>query len=91
MCVLHHCDNPPCVNPRHFFLGTNVENTEDSIMKGRQTKGERIARATTTERQAMKVKMMSKAGVKSSVIARKLGLTKYVIYGIVCGRTWKHV
>lgn len=91
MCVLHRCDNPPCVNPRHFFLGTNVENTEDSVMKGRRAKGERIARATTTARQAREVKRRRKDGQKSSEIARELGLTKDVVYQIVRGRTWKHV
>lgn len=33
--VLHHCDTPCCVNPSHFFLGTNHDNVLDSHRKGR--------------------------------------------------------
>lgn len=35
MMVLHICDQPPCVNPRHLYLGTIRENTIDAVVRGR--------------------------------------------------------
>ena len=35
ICVLHHCDNPLCVNVEHLFLGTRVDNNADRDAKGR--------------------------------------------------------
>lgn len=35
MCVCHRCDNPPCCNVEHLFLGTVAENNYDRDRKGR--------------------------------------------------------
>ena len=33
--VLHSCDNPRCCRPKHLFLGTQIQNVQDCILKGR--------------------------------------------------------
>jgi hypothetical protein len=33
--ILHACDNPPCVNPNHLFVGTPYDNLMDMHNKGR--------------------------------------------------------
>lgn len=49
MQVLHHCDNRPCCNPSHLFLGTHQDNMNDRNSKGRQASGQRILQSRSPD------------------------------------------
>lgn len=91
--VLHDCDNPPCVNPRHLFLGTHKDNMQDMVKKGRhRTKfldGENHVHAKLAEKQVVEMREMSKAGVSIPKLARLFRVHIWTVHGIITGKSWK--
>jgi hypothetical protein len=93
MHVLHQCDNPPCVNPDHLFLGTNAENMADRDAKGRQRPG-RLAgldhpRVKLSYDKADEIRALVASGrFTKAEIGRQYGVNRRSIWLIAAGRKW---
>jgi len=109
MHVLHNCpdgDNPSCFNPAHLWLGTNNDNIQDKVRKGRTPKGAQTGPCLHPERmkrgeQRRDSKLTDEAvreiravwGVMASgcQLARDFGVNQMTIWSIVNRRSWRHV
>lgn len=92
--VLHRCDNPPCVNPEHLFLGTQNDNYRDMADKGRARQmphGSDHFRARLSAARVQAIRLLIDDGVTPTAIARCLDVSIQTITAVRDGRTWTHV
>lgn len=91
LCVMHRCDNPPCVNPAHLRLGSSLDNNLDAKRKQRNARGERIRGSKLTPDDVLHIRIWSKAGHRQTDIAVAYGVSQQAISYIERGLTWKHI
>jgi hypothetical protein len=91
MNVCHACDNPSCVNPLHLFLGTDRDNHDDAIAKGRHTKGERTGTSKLKEQDIPIIRQMLTQGYTKRYIAKRFGVDDSLIYMIQKRKAWAWV
>lgn len=89
--VLHECDNPPCVNPLHLFLGDDNDNVQDKIRKGRDLRGSRHQNSKLTEEIVREARRLYKSGMEIKAIAKKFGVCDSTMHPVVKGTAWVHV
>ncbi len=89
--ICHRCDTPSCVNPEHLFMGTNKDNVNDCIAKGRNSKGEYHHNSKLNKLSVMEIRRMSNDGVSHRNIAKKYGVSYSAIDCVVNKKTWRHV
>jgi len=103
MCVLHKCDNPSCVNPKHLFLGTRADNNLDAKQKGRTQpppikRGSNNCRAKLTEVQVAELRARYMAGLPpkrkgrrafTEQLAAEFGIDRSQVNNIVARRQWR--
>ena len=98
MHVCHHCDNPPCVNPAHLFMGTPADNTRDAMRKGRLSDpprmslpGEANPNSRLTERDVLEMRRLyATEGRTLAALAEQFGVTLSAVGQVVTGKRWGH-
>lgn len=100
LCVLHRCDNPPCVNPGHLFLGTLSDNSRDAAAKGRLSLQVRPERACRAERHrsaklttslVRQIRALRAEGWTQCALAERFRVSQAAISLVLLGRTWRSV
>jgi hypothetical protein len=101
--VLHTCDNPRCTNPKHLFLGTHKDNTQDCLKKGRfkqppisyfKVNPSVIPRGVehhSAKLSESEVKYIFKSKQKAGILGIQFGVRRQVIWMIRTKRIWKHI
>ncbi|MGO9372038.1 MAG: HNH endonuclease [Syntrophobacteraceae bacterium] len=89
--ICHSCDNPPCCNPDHLFLGTQRVNLLDAKAKGRlnPAHGSRAGKAKLTADQVMAIREKHGRGLISHRrLAKEYGITHQAVQSILTGKNW---
>ena len=87
-CVLHRCDNPPCVRPDHLFLVTVGDNNRDRHRKGRTSYHR--AKLTENEVRAIRNDYTGQPGEKAR-LAKRFSVTKTTIGYIISRKIWTNI
>ena len=89
--VCHRCDNPPCVNPDHLYIGTSKQNTRDCIKKNRfRPSGAPLNISQERARQILEEYDSVAGDVFKIALARKYGVSRRMVAQIIKDRGWRH-
>ena len=89
--VCHSCDNPPCCNPAHLWLGTRSDNIMDASRKGRlnTAHGEGHSQAKLTWEKVRAIRQRAAAGEHERALAAEYGVSQPAIHYVVTQQTWR--
>lgn len=90
LCVLHKCDNPPCINPKHLFTGTVKDNGQDMAQKGRSPRGEKCGMAKLTSTEVKTIRSL-KGFVGTKKLSQMFQVSRVHINRILTAKRWNHL
>jgi len=86
--VRHTCDNRACINPEHLIVGTNKQNVQDRVDRGRCAKGSKQGQSKLTEENVLTIFNSDKS---NSILAKEFNVNSATIRRIKIGENWAHV
>jgi len=86
--VRHECDDRACLNPWHLLAGSNKQNSEDMVRRGRQTRGERHHAAKLTADQVWRI-YRREDGLSITKTAAHYQISTMVVKAIRAGKAWR--
>lgn len=89
--VLHSCDNPRCCNPTHLFLGTQDDNNQDKMNKGRfiPNFGENNGMSKVTKEIVNQMRFKKALGATIDELAKEFNVDRTTCAKICRYQTWK--
>lgn len=87
----HTCDNKRCVNPKHLFAGSDLDNSRDMVGKGRKERGEQVNGAKLKASDVLKIRKAYAKGDTGDSLAKQYHVTGDNIRAIVKGKSWLHI
>ncbi len=87
----HRCDNPPCFNPDHLFLGTAEDNQADRWRKGRGNFGARNGQHKLTDEAVVEIRRRIACGETQSSVAAHFMIHQSLVSLIANRKSWVHV
>jgi hypothetical protein len=88
--VMHACDNPLCINPKHLFAGSPEANLIDAWLKGRQAKGEQNGRAKLNKKQVDELRRCKEVhGLTYKQIANKFDIARVTVWRVLSETNWR--
>ncbi len=85
--ILHRCDVPACVNPAHLYPGTQQQNLDDAVMRGRVPFGSRRPDCKISDAALVEVRAAVARGETRAAIAKRYGVSRTLIIRIARGRS----